>query len=296
MVLAADCLPVLLWRRDEPGVAAAHAGWRGLVGGVVGAAVRALGRPERIGAAIGPGIGPCCYPVSAEVRDRFAAAFGEAVVRPPAVNLAAAARAALVAEGVEAPAIATVQACTSCDPEPLLLLPPRRRGQRAAGGAGVGDRVTIDPEAPSRGPRRGPRAPRRGLRAGGQARRLGGARPRGQVRPAGPDGGAGGGGGRGGGGEPPAGPAGAPGGGRRAAGLRLHRPPAAQEGARGDGGGAPAPLPRLPVAGRRDRRARGRSDAGPRRSQPRRRARPKVVSCRPSFGRSWRMCRSRPIS
>ena len=29
MVLAADCLPVLLWRRDEPGVAAAHAGWRG---------------------------------------------------------------------------------------------------------------------------------------------------------------------------------------------------------------------------------------------------------------------------
>jgi hypothetical protein len=116
MVLAADCLPVLLWRRDEPGVAAAHAGWRGLVGGVVGAAVRALGRPERIGAAIGPGIGPCCYPVSAEVRDRFAAAFGEAVVRPPAVDLAAAARAALVGEGVEAPAIATVQACTSCDP------------------------------------------------------------------------------------------------------------------------------------------------------------------------------------
>ncbi len=115
MVLAADCLPVLLWRRDEPGVAAAHAGWRGLVGGVVAAAVRALDRPERIGAAIGPGVGPCCYPVSAEVRDRFAAAFGEAVVRPPAVDLAAAARAALVAEGVEASAIATVQACTSCD-------------------------------------------------------------------------------------------------------------------------------------------------------------------------------------
>ena len=91
MVLAADCLPVLLWRRDEPGVAAAHAGWRGLVGGVVGAAVRALGRPDRIGAAIGPGIGPCCYPVSAEVRDRFAVAFEEAVVRPPAVDLAAAA-------------------------------------------------------------------------------------------------------------------------------------------------------------------------------------------------------------
>jgi YfiH family protein len=119
MVLGADCLPVLLWRRDEPSVAAAHAGWRGLVGGVLAAAVRALsgdGRPERIGGAVGPGIGPCCYPVSADVRDRFAAAFGEAVVRPPAVDLAAAARQALVAEGVEPSAIATVEACTSCEP------------------------------------------------------------------------------------------------------------------------------------------------------------------------------------
>ena len=115
IVLGADCLPVLLWRRDEPAVAAAHAGWRGLVGGVLAAAVRALGRPERVGAAIGPGIGPCCYPVSAEVRERFATAFGEAVVRPPAVDLAAAARAALAAEGVEDAAIATVDACTSCE-------------------------------------------------------------------------------------------------------------------------------------------------------------------------------------
>lgn len=115
MVLGADCLPVLLWRRDAPGVAAAHAGWRGLVGGVLRAAVRALGRPEAVGAAIGPGIGPCCYPVSAEVRGRFATAFGAAVVRPPAVDLAAAARAALVAEGVDDAAIVSVGACTSCD-------------------------------------------------------------------------------------------------------------------------------------------------------------------------------------
>jgi purine-nucleoside/S-methyl-5'-thioadenosine phosphorylase / adenosine deaminase len=120
VVLGADCLPVLLWRRDGPFVAAAHAGWRGLVGGVLAAAVRALsddGRPERIGAAVGPGIGPCCYPVSADVRDRFAAAFGEAVVRAPAVDLAAAARAALVAAGVAPSAIVTVQACTSCEAE-----------------------------------------------------------------------------------------------------------------------------------------------------------------------------------
>ncbi len=117
MVLGADCLPVLLWRRDAPGVAAAHAGWRGLVGGVLAAAVRALGHPERLGAAIGPGIGPCCYPVSADVRDRFAAAFGETVVRAPAVDLPAAAAAALAAEGVAPSAIATVAGCTSCEPD-----------------------------------------------------------------------------------------------------------------------------------------------------------------------------------
>ncbi|HSJ73082.1 MAG TPA: polyphenol oxidase family protein, partial [Miltoncostaeaceae bacterium] len=115
MVLGADCLPVLLWRRDEPAVAAAHVGWRGLVGGVLAAAVRALGRPERVGAAIGPGVGPCCYPVSQEVRDRFATAFGEGVVRPPAVDLAAAAGAALAAEGVAQAAVVTVEACTSCE-------------------------------------------------------------------------------------------------------------------------------------------------------------------------------------
>jgi purine-nucleoside/S-methyl-5'-thioadenosine phosphorylase / adenosine deaminase len=117
VVLGADCLPVLLWRRDEPAVAAAHAGWRGLVAGVLGAAVRALGRPERLGAAVGPGVGPCCYPVSAEVREAFASAFGEQVVRPPAVDLAAAARAALVAAGLAPSAVQVVEACTSCEPE-----------------------------------------------------------------------------------------------------------------------------------------------------------------------------------
>ncbi len=117
VVLGADCLPVLLWRRDEPAVAAAHAGWRGLVGGVLAAAVRALGRPERLGAAVGPGVGPCCYPVSAEVREAFASAFGEAVVRSPAVDLAAAARAALVEAGLDPSAVQVVTACTSCEPE-----------------------------------------------------------------------------------------------------------------------------------------------------------------------------------
>jgi polyphenol oxidase len=135
VVLAADCLPVLLWRRDRPMVAAAHAGWRGLVGGVLGAAVRALGRPEATAAAIGPGVGPCCYPVSAELRRRFASGFGEEVVRGQAVDLAAAARTALHDAGVPAGAVTDIGGCTSC--EPARLFSHRRDGAESGRQAGV---------------------------------------------------------------------------------------------------------------------------------------------------------------
>ena len=134
-VLGADCLPVLLWHRDRPAVAAAHAGWRGLVDGVVEAAVAALGDPSRLGAAIGPGIGPCCYPVSAEVRERFAARFGEAVVVGPAVDLAGAARRALGDAGLPDAAIQTVDACTSCEPERFFSF--RRDGEASGRQAGI---------------------------------------------------------------------------------------------------------------------------------------------------------------
>jgi hypothetical protein len=114
IVLGADCLPVLLWRRDRALVAAAHAGWRGLVDGVVAGAVAALGDPARTAAVIGPGVGPCCYPVDAALRSRFAARFGEAVVRTPAVDLVGAARVELGAAGVPASAVRAVGGCTSC--------------------------------------------------------------------------------------------------------------------------------------------------------------------------------------
>ena len=91
-VLGADCLPVVLWRRDTPRVAAAHAGWRGLVAGVLEATARALGAPGDAGAAIGPGIGPCCYPVSDEVRGASPRASARASWSGEAVDLAAAAR------------------------------------------------------------------------------------------------------------------------------------------------------------------------------------------------------------
>lgn len=75
-VLTADCLPVLLAAADGSAVGAAHAGWRGLVAGVIEATVRRL--RERCGevplqAWLGPAIGAAHFEVGGEVRDAFLA-------------------------------------------------------------------------------------------------------------------------------------------------------------------------------------------------------------------------------
>ena len=78
-VLTADCLPLLLCDREGEGVAAVHAGWRGLADGVVEAAVRRLGLPpERLLAWLGPAIGPERFEVGDEVYRRFVQAHPEA--------------------------------------------------------------------------------------------------------------------------------------------------------------------------------------------------------------------------
>src|SRR4029078_2432624 len=68
LAMSADCLPIVLARTGAraPAVAVLHAGWRGLLEGIVAAGVQALG-DGTLTAAIGPGIGPCCYEVGGEV-------------------------------------------------------------------------------------------------------------------------------------------------------------------------------------------------------------------------------------
>ena len=76
--LAADCAPVLIADAEAGVVAAAHAGWKGALGGIVAAAVGAMegrgARRARIVAAVGPCIGPASYEVGLEFLERFVAA------------------------------------------------------------------------------------------------------------------------------------------------------------------------------------------------------------------------------
>lgn len=73
-VLSADCLPILLCDRAGTVVGAAHAGWRGLAGGVVEAAVDAMRiDPAEILVWLGPAIGPRAFEVGEEVRQIFIA-------------------------------------------------------------------------------------------------------------------------------------------------------------------------------------------------------------------------------
>lgn len=114
LALAADCLPLALARVDGEGPALAllHAGWRGLLAGIVGEGVRALGG-GRLAAAVGPAIGACCYEVGPEVAEPFRAVFGADVVRGRRLDLAAAAERALRAAGVER--VERLDLCTACD-------------------------------------------------------------------------------------------------------------------------------------------------------------------------------------
>lgn len=113
LAMTADCLPIALVRVERPAVAVLHAGWRGLLAGIVEAGARAVGGTIR--AAIGPAIGPCCYEVGPEVARPFRETFGEDVLDGDRLDLWTAAEQALRAAGVAE--VARHDHCTACDPE-----------------------------------------------------------------------------------------------------------------------------------------------------------------------------------
>jgi hypothetical protein len=75
VVMTADCLPVVACDRAGTVVGAFHAGWKGLLAGVLETGMEALGAaPAQILVWIGPAIGPESYQVGPEVRDAYLAA------------------------------------------------------------------------------------------------------------------------------------------------------------------------------------------------------------------------------
>ncbi len=124
-IMVADCLPVLFCDRVGSVVAAAHAGWRGLLAGVLENTVSALGvQPGVLMAWLGPAIGPAWFEVGPEVRDAFrsAAAGGRSVdvhfrrgdEDRWLCDLAGLARQRLHALGVDA--VTGGEHCTAADP------------------------------------------------------------------------------------------------------------------------------------------------------------------------------------
>jgi YfiH family protein len=126
LAMSADCLPIALARvnGDRPAVAVVHAGWRGLLAGVVESAVVSLGGGA-LAASIGPAIGPCCYDVRDDVADPFRARFGRKIVNGGRLDLWRAAEEVLREAGVAQ--VDRFDLCTACHPE--LFFSHRRDGK-----------------------------------------------------------------------------------------------------------------------------------------------------------------------
>lgn len=133
-VRSADCVPLLIV--DEGGrlALAVHAGWRGIVAGIVDRAVeRARQEGIQAGAlhvAMGPAAGGCCYEVSEEVRTAICRACSLPVSSGPGrIDLRSALKSRFHALGVGPEAVDIAPYCTICDPQ--LFFSFRRQGPAA---------------------------------------------------------------------------------------------------------------------------------------------------------------------
>ncbi len=122
-VLVADCVPVLLADPEAGVVAAAHAGRRGLLDGLLEVTVDALvahgAQASRLRAALGPSAGACCYEVGEQMRADAAArrpsVWGQTSWGTPSLDLRAGCRAALASCGVHH--VIEVGGCTIESPD-----------------------------------------------------------------------------------------------------------------------------------------------------------------------------------
>lgn len=111
-VAVADCVPVALVGEREVGMI--HSGWRGTLAGISRKAAREIGGASPRASYIGPCIRQCCYEVSEELAETFAAEFGDEVIFGRNLSLPGAVRVDLKRAGVEE--IHDCGLCTGCRP------------------------------------------------------------------------------------------------------------------------------------------------------------------------------------
>jgi YfiH family protein len=132
LALGADCALIAMARTNgsEPALAVLHAGWKGLLAGIVESAADILG--PGFAAVVGPTIGPCCYEVGEEVARPFQARFGDEIVTDRKLDLWTAAEHAALDAG--ASTVERLDLCTRCNAD--LFFSERRTG-RPRGTQGV---------------------------------------------------------------------------------------------------------------------------------------------------------------
>lgn len=133
----ADCLPVTLYDPENRIVGIAHAGWKGILNGIITATINAMtaigASPQKIHAAIGPSICGDCYEVSSNFTAPFIKQFSglngliKSSEPKPHINLAIAARHQMSATEIRPENIAMPPLCSRCNPG--LFFSARALGQ-----------------------------------------------------------------------------------------------------------------------------------------------------------------------
>lgn len=141
-ILTADCVPILMIDRDARVAGAVHAGWRGIIAGIVEKSVDAMvaagASRDRTYAALGPAIDQCCFEVDEELAERFASELSMAPAHRRAgrsgkayLDLRRIACDQLHRAGIEPGAISIAGPCTRCASDRFF-------SRRAAGGEVTG--------------------------------------------------------------------------------------------------------------------------------------------------------------
>jgi YfiH family protein len=146
-VYTADCLPILLAAPSRARYGILHAGWRGLLDGILPAAIAHFCEdgtaPTQLLAGIGPGIHGCCYEVQEDLAAQVRAqGFGHHLTKTAdrmTLDLVGIAVETLISGGLVRDHIEVMNVCTACRTD--LLFSARRRHDGEERGSSIGSLI-----------------------------------------------------------------------------------------------------------------------------------------------------------